>query len=55
MLKSFSIKTHQSNKCYGGIRDEEERIGGIIDLGLLFQTPQQDARIIWGRKKKALE
>jgi hypothetical protein len=27
---------------------KEERIGGIIDLGLLLQNPQKDAIIIGG-------
>jgi hypothetical protein len=32
---------------------EEELIGGVVDLDLLFQIPQKDARIIGGKREGA--
>ena len=32
---------------------EEGLIGGVVDLDLLFQSPQRDARIIGGMREEA--
>ena len=37
----------------GSPHKEEKLIGGKIDLDLLFQIPQEDARIIGGKGEKA--
>ena len=37
----------------GSPHKEEELIGGNVDLDLLFQIPQEDARIIGGKGEEA--
>jgi hypothetical protein len=34
---------------------EEELIGGVVDLDLLFQIPQKYARIIGGKRESKLK
>jgi hypothetical protein len=43
VLKSFSLKSHQGNKCYGGVREEEQGWSDYSSLvGVLYRSLHRD-------------